>query len=49
MAWKLQGADPLAQVLVVVALNLLDPLLDAMEAPQDSPPRSLAHPEVKFC
>ena len=41
MAWKLQGADPLAQVFVVVSLNLLDPLLDAMEAPQDPPaPRS---------
>ena len=37
MAWKLQGADPLAQVLVVVSLNLLDPLLDAMESPQAQP------------
>src|SRR6202790_34861 len=39
MAWKLQGADPLAQVFVVVSLNLLDPLLDAMEVPQDPPSR----------
>src|ERR1700676_3860902 len=39
MAWKLQGADPLAQVFVVVSLNLLDPLLDAMEAPQEPPSR----------
>jgi len=38
MAWKLQGADPLATVCVVVSLNLLDPLLDAMEAPQEEPP-----------
>ena len=37
MAWKLQGADPLASVLVVVSLNLLDPLLDAMEEPQEPP------------
>ena len=37
MAWKLQGTDPLANVLVVVSLNLLDPLLDAMERPQDAP------------
>lgn len=37
MAWKLQGADPLASVAVVVSLNMLDPLLDAMEAPQDPP------------
>jgi hypothetical protein len=38
MAWKLQGADPLAAICVVVSLNLLDPLLDAMEMPQDAPP-----------
>jgi hypothetical protein len=37
MAWKLQGADPLATIAVVVSLNLLDPLLDAMEIPQESP------------
>lgn len=39
MAWKLQGADPSATVCVVVSLNLLDALLDAMEKPQDEPPR----------
>jgi hypothetical protein len=39
MAWKLQGADPDANVVAVVALNMLDPLLDAMEAPQPPPPR----------
>lgn len=37
MAWKLQGTDPTGSVLVVVSLNLLDPLLDAMEIPQDEP------------
>jgi hypothetical protein len=37
LAWKLQGADPLRDVFVVVSLNLLDPLLDAMETPQDPP------------
>jgi hypothetical protein len=37
MAWKIQGTDPLAEVAVVVSLNLLDPLLDAMETPQDPP------------
>ena len=42
MAWKLQGADPSKNVVVVVSLNLLDPLLDAMESPQDSP---AAHPK----
>jgi len=40
MAWKLQGADPLASVFVVVSLNLLDPVLDAMESPQEAPARS---------
>ena len=37
IAWKLQGTDPSASVLVVVSLNLLDPLLDAMEEPQAQP------------
>ncbi len=38
MAWKLQGADPLASICVVISLNMLDPLLDAMEIPQEEPP-----------
>lgn len=37
MAWKLQGADPEADTLIVVSLNMLDPLLDAMEVPQEEP------------
>ncbi len=37
IAWKLQGVDPLASVFVVVSLNLLDPVLDAMEEPQAQP------------
>jgi hypothetical protein len=37
LAWKLQGTDPEARVFVVVSLNLLDPLLDAMEKPQAQP------------
>ena len=47
MAWKLQGADPLASVFVVVSLNLLDPLLDAMEAPQE-PPRHARPDEIRL-
>jgi hypothetical protein len=39
MAWRLQGADPLASVCVICALNILDPLLDAMEVPQEEPPK----------
>ncbi|MBV9936982.1 MAG: hypothetical protein JO150_00640 [Acidobacteriaceae bacterium] len=38
MAWKLQGANPLLSVCAIVSLNLLDPLLDAMEIPQEEPP-----------
>jgi hypothetical protein len=41
MAWKLQGTDPEVSVLAVVSLNLLDPLLDAMQEPQESPRRRL--------
>ncbi|HTM52039.1 MAG TPA: hypothetical protein VL285_25265 [Bryobacteraceae bacterium] len=37
IAWKLQGADPLARVFCVISLNLLDPVLDAMEEPQPEP------------
>jgi hypothetical protein len=37
IAWKLQGADPLASVFAVISLNLLDPVLDAMERPQAQP------------
>ncbi|MGD0870527.1 MAG: hypothetical protein ABSB88_13300 [Bryobacteraceae bacterium] len=37
IAWKLQGTDPSARVLVVISLNLLDPVLDAMEEPQALP------------
>ena len=37
IAWKLQGCDPTARVLVVISLNLLDPVLDAMEKPQAQP------------
>jgi hypothetical protein len=38
MAWKLQGCDPLSTTCAVVSLNLLDPILDAMEIPQEEPP-----------
>ena len=46
MAWKLQGADPFARTLIVLSLNLLDPLLDAMEQPQPAPDRLLSPPPV---
>lgn len=48
IAWRLQGTDPLAPVMVVVALNLLDAVLDAMEAPQEEPARGQdPYPEVR--
>jgi hypothetical protein len=39
VAWKLQGSDPGASVMVVISLNMLDPVLDAMETPQSEPVR----------
>ncbi len=48
MAWKLQGADPSKNVLVVVSLNLLDPLLDSMESPQDPPARQPKHFDIQL-
>ncbi len=46
-AWKLQGCDPEAEILVVVSLNLLDPLLEAMERPQAQPLRKSARRNVR--
>ncbi|MFL6447064.1 MAG: hypothetical protein ACJ746_05175 [Bryobacteraceae bacterium] len=37
MAWKLQGAVPFVSVCVIVSINSLDPLLDAMDVPQEEP------------
>jgi hypothetical protein len=48
MAWKLQGAHPEARVIVVVSLNLLDPLLDAMQVPQEPPRRKSQHFDVRL-
>jgi hypothetical protein len=48
IAWKLQGADPEARVMVVVSLNLLDPVLDAMEEPQPEPPRRVKREGVEL-
>jgi len=47
IAWKLQGCDPLAHVLVLVSLNLLDPLLDAMDEPQAQPMSRLRRQGVR--
>jgi hypothetical protein len=47
MAWKLQGADPEASIVAVVSLNLLDPLLDAMESPQAEPKGRAPHLDVR--
>jgi hypothetical protein len=48
MAWKLQGANPDQKVVVVVSLNLLDPLLDAMESPQEAPRPHPKHFDVQL-
>ena len=44
MAYRLQGTDPSASIFVVVSLNLLDALLDAMEIPQEEPPEEVTSP-----
>lgn len=42
MAWRLQGTDPEQETLVVVSLNLLEAVLEAMEQPQEAPRRAKA-------
>jgi hypothetical protein len=37
IAWKLQGADPSVKTCVVVSLNLLTAVLQAIDTPQDEP------------
>jgi len=46
IAWKLQGAGPEDRVLVVLSLNLLDAVMDAMEEPQPPPRGRYKHREV---
>jgi hypothetical protein len=46
IAWKLQGADPEADVFVVVSLNLLAAVMDAMETPQEEPPGRVREVEL---
>lgn len=48
VAWKLQGADPLARIAVVISLNLLDAVLDAMEEPQEEPARRVPARQVEL-
>jgi hypothetical protein len=47
LAWKLQGVDPEASVLVVVSLHLLDALLEAMEQPQTRPLRKVRRTGIR--
>ena len=42
MAWRLQGADPFAATMVVLSLNMLHPVLDAIQIPQDETPQKLS-------
>ena len=48
IAWKLQGADPDARIFVVLSLNLLDPVLDAMQEPQAEPPERVRREGVEL-
>jgi hypothetical protein len=38
MAWKLQGSDPGTPTVAIIALNMLDQVLAAVESPQEEPP-----------
>lgn len=48
MAWRLQGADPFAETLILVSFNLLDPLLDAMQIPQEEPAKRVKASRVRL-
>ncbi len=48
IAWKLQGADPSRATLIVLSLNLLDPVLDAMEQPQPEPESASNGPAARL-
>ena len=48
IAWKLQGADPSVNTFVVTSLNLLDPVMDAMQIPQDEPARRQKRIQVEL-
>jgi len=47
IAWKLQGIEPEAKVVLVVSLNLLDAVREAMEHPQAQPLRRLKREGVQ--
>ena len=48
IAYKLQGCDPLARVMVVLSLNLLSAVMDAMEEPQAQPLARTRRPGVQL-
>ncbi|HET8549387.1 MAG TPA: hypothetical protein VFL57_15345, partial [Bryobacteraceae bacterium] len=48
IAWKLQGADSSAHTCVVLSLNLLEPVLEAMRVPQDEPPALAQRREIEL-
>ncbi|MCS7024100.1 MAG: hypothetical protein NZV14_04830 [Bryobacteraceae bacterium] len=48
LAWKLQGADSGAPTLIVLSLNLLEAVLEAMEQPQPEPRPAKSRLEVSL-
>jgi len=48
LASRLQGCDPEAEILAVVSLNLLEPLLEAMERPQAQPLRKARREGIRL-
>ncbi len=49
IAWSLQNAEPGAEVLVVLSLNLLDLVLEAMETEQSVPLARARRKDVRVC
>jgi hypothetical protein len=48
IAWRLQGADPGKPAFVVLSLNLYDPVLAAMNVPQEDPPLGEARRDISL-
>ena len=48
IAWRLQGADPGKRTFVVLSLNLYDPVLAAMDVPQEDPPVGDARRDISL-
>lgn len=46
IAWKLQGVDPFAKVMAVISPDLVNAVMEAMEAPEEAPENTLARRSI---